>query len=232
MNVSIAIFYGLLISALHFYADNCRRGIGANRERLLSFAAGVSIAYLFLQLLPHIHEATLHLKDLAYISIMLGFASFHLVEKYIYQHAKRKERLMELKEVHSIAFFIYYFIMGSVLYFVSSFNAFAGLLFILPILVHAAVGEISTSSVHESIRNNLSWKLFMSSSTLLGILFFHFMSVPSSVVYVLLGFAVGALFYITIKDLLPQKSGSPSFFIAGATIYSILIFSVRTLLGL
>ena len=47
-----------------------------------------------------------------FIFLLVGFSVFHLVEKLVYQHAEAARLAWELKEVHSIDFFIYHFIVG------------------------------------------------------------------------------------------------------------------------
>ena len=111
-----ALVLGIILGIIHFYSEKLKLPDGANRYRVISFAAGISIAYLFLNLLPHTYEAAAHLKNFVFVFLLLGFVLFHLAEKFIYKHADQKKLARELKEVHSISFFFYYFIIGIVLY--------------------------------------------------------------------------------------------------------------------
>lgn len=227
----LAIIYGTLVSLLHFFSDYFSLKLIKYKEKLLSFGAGVSIAYLFLELLPQIHEAVKPLRELSYISILIGFASFHLLEKYIYQHAKAEQLFKKLKQVHSIGFFIYYFIVGIVLYHITNQSLVAGSLFLIPVLFHASISSASAKEIHEEIKENKYWKLFLSSSTILGVLVFYFFNIPLIVIFILLGFVIGALFYIIIKDILPeQKEGDPKYFILGAIIFLALIIILKRIL--
>ncbi len=109
-----ALGMGLLLGIVHFFSEKLKPEEGAKHYRIVSFAAGISIAYLFLDLLPHTYEAAIHLKNWVFLFLLLGFVIFHLAEKYIYQHSDQKKLELELKEIHSI-FFIYYFLVGIVL---------------------------------------------------------------------------------------------------------------------
>lgn len=78
-----ALGLGFLLGIIHFYSEKLKPPEGANRFRVISFAAGISIAYLFLDLLPHTYEAAGHLKNFVFVFLLLGFVLFHLAEKLI-----------------------------------------------------------------------------------------------------------------------------------------------------
>jgi len=227
----LAIIYGTLVSLLHFFSDYFSLKLIKYKEKLLSFGAGISIAYLFLELLPQIHEASKSLRELGYISILVGFASFHLLEKYVYQHVEGEKLFKKLKQVHSIGFFIYYFIVGIVLYYITNQNFVAGTLFLIPVLFHASISSASAKEIHEDIKENKYWTLFLSSSTILGVLAFYFFNVPLTIIFTSLGFVIGALFYIIIKDILPeQKEGDPRYFVLGTILFLALIIILERIL--
>jgi hypothetical protein len=83
----LALALAFLLGFLHFFSDMIRFSEDERKYRIISFAAGISISYLFLDLLPHTYEAAIHLREWVFVFLLLGFALFHLVEKYIYQHA-------------------------------------------------------------------------------------------------------------------------------------------------
>ncbi len=225
--MQIGLLYAGLISLMHILSDYISLKLKRYREKILSFAAGVSITYLFLHLLPFIHESVKYLRDLSYVSILAGFTFFHLIEKYIYQHREAEKRIKELKEVHSIGFFIYYFIVGIVLFYVTNQNLVEGTLLFFPILFHSTISSASTREIHAEIKENLLWRILVSSSSLLGALFFFFFNVPLTIMFSLLGVVVGGLFYIIIKDILPEeKEGDPKYFILGMILFVILILSL------
>ena len=108
----IALGFGVLLGVIHFFSEDIKPTEGRMRCCIGPFAAGIAIAYLFLELLPETFQAATYLKHWVFIFLLFGFGILHLIEKLIYQHAEKEKLVMELKEVHSISFFFYYFIIG------------------------------------------------------------------------------------------------------------------------
>ncbi len=129
----LALALGLILGIIHFFSENLSPPEGERRYRVISFAAGISIAYLFLDLLPHTYQTTTHLKNFVFAFLLLGFVLIHLVEKFIYKHAKERDIAKELKEIHSLVFFGYYFLIGIVLHDKIQPNLLEGILFLVAI---------------------------------------------------------------------------------------------------
>ncbi len=224
---ALTLIYGLIISILHYLSDFISLKFIKYKEKILSFGAGISITYLFLELLPQMHEATKSLRGIGYISILVGFALFHLIEKYVYQHSKREERIEKLRHIHSAGFFIYYFIIGVVLYYFIERSPVEGTLFLIPLVFHSAVSSASFQEIHKKLREKQHVRLFLSSSTIMGVLIAIYIGVSQNIYYAMLGFVVGVLFYIIIKDILPeQKEGDPKYFLAGMILFVLLLLIV------
>jgi zinc transporter ZupT len=216
----LALGYGLILGLIHFFSENLKIPEEAKQYRIISFAAGISIAYLFLVLLPHTYEAATHLKQGVFAFLLLGFTFFHLGEKFIYQHADQEKLAKELKEVHSISFFVYYFMVGVVLKDEIHISVFEGSLFLVPIALHAALSTASLARIHGEIRESPLIKITLSLSTLLGIVFAILIPVPAILNNILVSFIAGALLYIIVKEFLPEKKkGQPLFFIFGLALF-------------
>ncbi|MBW2286149.1 MAG: hypothetical protein JRF65_16320, partial [Deltaproteobacteria bacterium] len=82
----IALGLGLTVAVIHLLGENIKIPTGSRHFRLISFAAGVSIGDLFLDLLPQTYYAAEQLKVFVFLFLLLGFSIVHLVEKYFYQH--------------------------------------------------------------------------------------------------------------------------------------------------
>ncbi|RMD58147.1 hypothetical protein D6825_01860 [Candidatus Woesearchaeota archaeon] len=229
MNIA-GIAFALLLSIIHFFGSSLSYGLRRFQSRLISFSAGISIAYVFLQLLPHIYLAVSFLQDLAFIALLSGFVLFHILEKYVYQHARRERLLEELKEVHSAGFFLYSLVSAGVLYMITSIDFADGLLFFVPMAIYAAVGEFSIAGLQRDIRESSLLRFVFAFSSFLGAMLFAVVDFPKSVTFISLGFVAGVLIYLVVRDVLPkEKKGSPAFFIAGVALYSLLNFLIRYL---
>ncbi|UCE42895.1 MAG: hypothetical protein JSV17_08075 [Candidatus Aminicenantes bacterium] len=215
-----ALSLGIILGIIHFYSEKLKLPDGANRYRVISFAAGISIAYLFLNLLPHTYAAADHLKNFVFVFLLLGFVLFHLAEKFIYKHADQKKLARELKEVHSISFFFYYFMIGIVLYDKVLTSQLEGILFFIPIGLHASLSTASLSQIHGDIREGFGTKILLSLSTILGVIFALLVSVPNILDNILVSMIAGILLYIIVKEFLPEKEkGQPMFFLSGILVF-------------
>ncbi len=224
-----ALGLGILLGAIHYFSEDIVLAEGRMRCRVVSFAAGFSIAYLFLDLLPRTYEATVHIERMAFAFLLLGFAVFHLLEKFIYQHADPTALSQELKELHSISFFVYYFMVGIVIEDVLQTSIVEGVLFFVPVALKAGLSTASLSHIHGEVRESVWLKVGLSLSTVLGVILAMVVRIPLLVHNVLISLISGVLLYVIVREFLPEKKeGEPVFFIAGLAVFSVL--SVITML--
>jgi zinc transporter ZupT len=218
-----SIGLGLLLGGIHFFSDKFKPEEGEKHYRIFSFAAGISIAYLFLDLLPHTYEAATLLKNSVFIFLLLGFALFHLSEKYLYQHiVEGRSASTELQKLHAIAFFIYYFMVGLVLCEKAHSGYLEGILFLIPVGLHAALSTASLSEIHGDFKESLGQKIILSSSCLLGVIVALIMPLPAEVNNILVSFIAGIFLYIFVKEFLPEKKkGQPMYFVIGVLLFFI-----------
>jgi len=206
--------------AQYFSEEICLR-CKTYSPKIISFVAGISITYLFLDLFPTFAEGALGLTRLLFFSVVFGFAVFYIIEKYIYKHYSKNQLRKELAIEESFASFIYHFVIGMVIVTFVDRGIFPAILFFAPPLFYTSISSfVSHHSKYKSI------KILLSTSTLLGILFvlFVYPNLPPIIKFSLLGFVIGVLSYEIIRHSVPGgKKGEPIFFILGATIYSLLI---------
>jgi zinc transporter ZupT len=216
----IALGLGLVLGIIHITSEKLKPTEDFHRYRIISFAAGISIAYLFLDLLPHTYDAAERLQNFVFIFLLLGFVIFHLTEKLIYQHADKEKLAKELKEVHSISFFLYHFIIGIVLCDKILTSPIEGILFFIPIALHAALSRASLSQIHGEIRESFGTKILLSLSSILGMIFALFAPIPAVVDNILVSMIAGMLLYIIVKEFLPEKEkGRPFSFLFGLLVF-------------
>ncbi len=216
----IAVGLGLGVGVIHFFGENLKPQEDPRFYKIFSFAAGISISYLFLDLLPHTYEAATHLKKWVFVFLLVGFSIHHLSEKYIYQHAEEDKVAKELHIVHSIGFFFYYFIVGIIVKNILQENVVEGILFMIPISLHAGLSTASLGQIHGDIRDSLGLKILFSFPTLLGVFFAIFISIPVTLNNVMVSLVAGALLYIFVKEFIPEKKkGEPLFFLLGLGLF-------------
>lgn len=230
MNTSsfTALALSAVLGAIHFLSDRIKPEEGRHHYRIISLAAGISISYLFLNLLPHTYDAAIHLKSFIFLFLLTGFTFFHLAEKYIYQHADPGKISQELASIHTVAFFIYYFLVGMVLKNMLNANILEGFLFLFPITLHAGLSSASLARIHGRFRERLWIKWILSLSPFLGTLLAIFVLIPPLLNNIFISTIAGALLYIIIKEFLPEKEkGQPFYFIIGVTMFFIVMVILR-----
>nr|NIO19738.1 hypothetical protein [Candidatus Aenigmarchaeota archaeon] len=121
-------------------------------------------------------------------------------------------------------FFVYHFVIGILLVELVTINFISGLLFFIPILFHTAVSSASLKGIHVSIRERIILKIILSCSTLFGVLLAYSVLIPLNVLHALLGFIVGSLLYIVIRDSIPKETvGKAIYFVLGVVVYTLII---------
>ncbi len=223
--IYLMLVFGVMIGVIH-YSSSRMRLHGPNKMRLLSLSSGVFITYLFLHMFPELYEIDVMLNKTSLVFVLIGFSIFHILEKYIYRHTKSTNVLKrELKEVHAVSLFIYYFVIGIAIVNLGEYiGTLEMILFIVPVMMHAALSSISFGETHAVTKGAPIIRLMVSSSTLLGILMTYIIGVMRIAHYAIVGSVLGMLLYITIVDSIPkEKEGDPAFFLLGVIVYSIII---------
>ena len=213
------------MSISHFFSENILKIFKRYENHLISFSAGISLTYLFLNLFPEFSQRIAKGDEFIFISILIGFVVFHLIEKYIYKNTKNDKKLEELAIEDSVISFIYHFIIGMIM--VSFFNkgVYEGILFFIPAMFYTGVNTLPVDMTKSKII-----KTVLSFSTLLGILFvtFIFKEISQLTYLTLLGFIIGALSFTVTRHSLPfGKKGRPLFFTLGVILYSIIIILLK-----
>lgn len=222
----LAVIFGLALAVIHYFSEKFEPRDAVNKHRLVSFAAGISITYIFLLLLPEVYTGIVSLQQFLFVFILAGFACFHLIEKHIYQHESQEILHEELKIAHSTMFFFYHLVIGIILVGIMSTDMWKGVLFFIPILFHTALSSASLKGIHASIREKIALKILLSCSTLMGVVIAYFVTTPPAILYSLLGFIVGSLLYVVIRDSIPEETeGKVIYFVLGVIIYAIIITS-------
>lgn len=220
----LSVILGVVLAVVHYFNDKIQPQDPLIRHKLVSFVAGISITYIFLLLLPEVYMGIESLDKFLFLFILAGFSCFHLIEKHIYQHTSKEILHEQLRAAHSTLFFAYHLVIGILLVELVTINLVSGLLFFIPILFHTAVSSASLKGIHVSIRERIILKLVLSCSTLFGVLLAYFVTIPSNVLHSFLGFVVGSMLYIVIRDSIPKETaGKAIYFVLGVVIYALII---------
>lgn len=242
--MGIAYLVGALALALvHALSGHLRLGRIAHRRRWLSLAAGVSVAYVFLDLLPLMSDKERAFLEAAegrmlpfpqlrvYVAALLGFTAFYGLEHLVGQrrgmHAAStqvEDRVCEgtMVPLHAGAFALYNLMMGYLL--VEWTRGVAGLaLYCSALALHFLVND-------EAMRRDYGPRFdgvgrwLMAGSVAGGALAAWAAPVPIDCLTIVVGVVAGGVMINSIKDELPRVGeGRFPYFLAGAVGYGLMI---------
>jgi hypothetical protein len=213
----IVLLIATVLSIVHYFSHRISVFVEKNHYDVLSFSGGTLIALIFLVLLPEV--IGISDSEIMFLLILLGFAVFHLTEKYLYQHVKNKrQQLRELKELHEAGFFIDHFILGFVLVTILDLTDYLGFLLLIPIFLHTISSSIALDHIHEKAKTSVN-KTVLSASTLFGAITALILEIDKETQAAVLALTLGMLIYIVNRDILPkEEKGRSLWFIAGISL--------------
>jgi len=213
----LPIIFGIASILVHLISERIHI---KHKERLISFSIGVSLTYIFLYLFPEIISTGRFNTSIVFSFVLAGIVIIRLVEIHIWKHKSIAVLRRELKQSHSLVFFIYHFVTGMILFELLKFNTTAGVLFSIPILLHTGVSSLSMQEIHGSIRTKGIYKIILSLSTALGIGIMYFINTPYTTIDILFGLVIGAMLYIVMRDAMPKaREAKPREFLSGILFY-------------
>lgn len=222
----LPIIYSLILGATHLWNEKIQIRQEYVRVRFISFVAGISVTYVFLSLLPEVYQGFELFDRIIFISLLVGFSAAHIVEKYIYQHSAPTTLKERLGSIHSLAFFVYHFLIGVILVKLNRVSNLDSALFFLPILFYSSVGLIALEKIHSRVWERPYVKLLLSASTLVGVLVADLLLSFESFFSLLFGFVVGIFLYIALIDFVPREAkGKPAYFALGVLVYTLIIIA-------
>ncbi|MBI4014860.1 MAG: hypothetical protein HY365_02815 [Candidatus Aenigmarchaeota archaeon] len=203
---------GSVLFAAHYFSGK----IGVrHRTALLSFSVGVSLAYVFLYLIPEsISLAGLHEKHV-FLFMLIGIAAARLVDVHIKRHARPLLR-KEVRELHSAGFATYGFFTGVLISGLYAISATAAFLLFAATLFHSVAGSASINEIHASMSRNAAARAALSAAPLIGAAAGQFFTLSPVTFSAVLGAIVGIMLYVVIRDTMPdEKKSMPGYFAAG-----------------
>lgn len=192
-------------------------------DALLSFGSGLLISVIFTEILPLLFVDAAQVVAWRFLAIvfLLGFLSYHVLEKHTYQNARSFIRQRkQLTLLHGLGFLLDNFLKGILLFLFFTLpnpSRFAPFILFGALSVRMASNALNFRNFHERHLSVPHWfVVLVSLSVVLGVLFAHLISSHSHYLYLLFSFISGAFTYFVIRDEIPQgKYGKPLFFTLG-----------------
>ena len=196
-------------------------------SQLLNFSAGLLVSILFIvimeEVFAHSHEIDPdpHGHFFEYLIVFIGFLLFHLIEKFLFKKIKKKEELeKDLKELHLVGLFIDHFFLGVILATSVHPSDPISFLILIPLYLEAISSTISLEHIDECVyTQSRLGKIILAIAPLLGTGVALLFGINDTLTTYLSAFALGAVMYIAIRDVIPHdKKGRPWWFLLGTLI--------------
>ncbi len=225
ITIVIIIIIAVVMGLTDFFGHKISSLIGEHRDAVLSFSAGLLISLLFLILVPDV--IVNGVTELLFLFMLVGFLLMHLVEKYIYRHVSHKQELLEdLKIVHIIGFGLDNFLIGFIIASLVELDFSVVITLSVPLFLQMLTSSISLDSIDTRLNDKYS-KIILSVLPIAGAILGIVLELEYLLTNYILAFVLGILFYMIIRDVLPQgRKGSSLLFFAGNLI-TIFFFLFR-----
>jgi len=225
LTIVIIIIIAVVMGLTDFFGHKISSLIGEHRDAVLSFSAGLLISLLFLILVPDV--IVNGVTELLFLFMLVGFLLMHLAEKYIYRHVTHKQELLEdLKIIHIIGFGLDNFLIGFIIASLVELDFAVVITLAVPLLLQMLTSSISLDSIDTRLNDKYS-KIILSVLPLSGAILGIVLELEYLLTNYILAFVLGILFYMIIRDVLPQgRKGNSALFFAGNLI-TIFFFLFR-----
>jgi hypothetical protein len=232
------------LGLLHIYIGRLRWIEHVPERQWLSFGAGVSIAYVFVDVLPILGAgqavvaesagtALEQLKHHVYLVALLGLVAFYSLE--LLAKRSRAGNLEKAREdctspgvfwVHTGAFALYNALLGYLLREAEHHGLMACALLFFALMLHFAVNDNALRSHHKALYDRFGrWLLAL--AVIGGYLVGTGYMLSEASIALLWAFVAGGLILNVIKDELPQhRETSLSAFLMGLSGYAALLVVV------
>ena len=222
----LAVF---VLAAIHLFANQAKVLGWLWHGRFLSFASGISFAYVFVDLLPALAKGQPVLKrafsDLipyfdrhAYLIALIGVLFYY----GIHTHAKETKGTFWLT---LIGYLLFNFFVGASLSDSSNPDIQPIILFTFAIGMHYFVRDHNVTEDNNSLYEHQG-RWWLVAALFAGYITSHLIRIPDAIIALFISFLAGGIFLNVLRYELPknEKDGYACF-VAGALLYtSILIF--------
>lgn len=236
--LSLAIPAVLVLALIHILAQKIKFIHYKPRSAWLSFAGGVSVAYVFIHLLPELLEAQKFLEEdflasvkflesHAFLIALSGLIIFYGLEKLAKTNIKTGKKFSsKLFWIHILSFAVYNFIIGYGILHRENLTEKSLVFYAIAMGLHFLVNDYGIYN-HFKEKYLLSGRWILSISIIAGFTAGVFIEVSEGFLIILISFISGGIILNILKEELPEEKESKfSSFFLGALIYTILLLII------
>ncbi|NHN42716.1 hypothetical protein G9C85_13905 [Halorubellus sp. JP-L1] len=235
----VAASAAVALALVHLYGTRIRLVDAAPRSRILSFGGGVSVAYVFVHLLPELARTEgfdetplghpLVLERSVHVVALLGFVTFYGLERFVAE--SRDDEVGEepsrgVYRIHLASFAGYNALVGYLLFHREEAGTIPLVLFAVAMTLHFLVNDYALRHHYrDAYRDRGRWVL--AAAVLGGALAGALTTIDRGALDVLFAFLAGGVVLNTIKEELPESRESKFVaFALGNALYAGLLLLV------
>ena len=241
MILVVSLLAVAVLVAVHLFSYGLRFLDGTPRSIWLSIAGGVSVAYVFVHLLPELAEGQETIAEAAgeglafldvhvYLVALVGLATFYGLDRLATESRRRKRKAggedsteAGVFWIHVSSFALYNALTGYLLLNRLASGLEALILFALAMALHFVVNDYGLRRDHkEAYMRAGRW--IISAAIILGWAIGAVVEIPEAAIAVLTAFLAGGVIMNVLKEELPEERQSRFWaFAVGATAYAVLL---------
>lgn len=231
------------LAIVHLFAGRLRWLNVVPRNRWLSFASGVSVAYVFVHLLPELSAAQetiannlgstlLFLEHHVYLVALLGLTAFYGLERSakVSRQRNRQAGKGDITEaqvfwLHIASFAAYNALIGYLLLHREEPGVLNLVLFFVAMALHFVVNDFGLCEHHKQSYDRIGrWVLAI--AVIIGWVIGSGTEIDRAAIAVLFAFLAGGIMLNVLKEELPEERESRFWaFVLGAGIYTVLLLT-------
>lgn len=236
MITGISFLLALLLSLVHLYGTRWKLLQVIPRSKWLSFGSGISVAYVFIHLLPELQKWQIEVvqkndfkffSNHLYLVALLGLIIFYGLEEAVTKMKKNKESEKNLPGIfwiHMGSFTIYNAIIGYLLLGEGEENTSSIVFFFIAMAFHFIVNDYALW-IHYKRLYEKRGRWVATGGIFIGWLAGYIFEISELVVAILFSFVAGSILLNILKEEMPEaKESKFTFFVLGASIYTVMLF--------
>lgn len=229
------IVLAISLALIHGFASQISIEALVPKNRWLSFAGGVSLGYVFLDIFPelsHAQEELLHsdapflgyLENHIYILALLGLVMFYVLDKIaLGARANRDKSGSVFFWIHIFSFALLNGILGYLLQDLAGHSFFSCVLLFVALALHLFIMDENLREHHQVPYDRIGrWVLV--AAVIVGMVLGQGMHLEEATVSIVWSFLAGSIILNVLKRELPsEKDTCVASFVGGALLFSVLL---------
>lgn len=240
----LSAIFAISLALIHLYSGKLRFLNTIPRSRWLSMASGVSVAYVFVHILPDLSEQQEAISQIGalgfleyhvYLLALLGLTVFYGLEQMV-KESQRKQTQNKLDAsntteagvfwLHIASFAIYNTLIGYLLLHRETPGLLSLFFFFVAMGLHFVVNDYGLREDHKRTYHQIG-RWILAAAIIVGWVIGTATKISNAAIAVLFSFLAGSVIFNVLKEELPEERKSRFWaFAVGVAVYSALLLAL------